>query len=132
MVLFKTIEHGKILYKEFLNEGIRCELLYGNDSLEKRNEIKQALNDDNIDCIIASTIFDIGMDLPKLSGLVLGGGGKSKIRALQRIGRVVRAYKDKTKVAVIDFMDNTRFLDKHSLIRYQTYTEEEGFKILGK
>jgi len=132
LVLFKTIEHGKILYKEFLNEGIRCELLYGNDSLEKRNEIKQALNDDNIDCIIASTIFDIGMDLPKLSGLVLGGGGKSKIRALQRIGRVVRAYKDKTKVAVIDFMDNTRFLDKHSLIRYQTYTEEEGFKILGK
>lgn len=132
LVLFKTIEHGKLLYKEFLNEGIRCDLLYGNDSLEKRNLIKQQLNDDEIDCIIASTIFDIGMDLPKLSALVLGGGGKSKIRTLQRVGRVVRSYKDKTKVAIIDFMDNTRFLDKHSMIRYQTYLSEEGFKILGK
>jgi len=132
LVLFKTIEHGKLLYKEFINEGIRCDLLYGNDSLDKRNLIKQQLNDDEIDCIIASTIFDIGMDLPKLSALVLGGGGKSKIRTLQRVGRVVRSYKDKTKVAIIDFMDNTRFLDKHSMIRYQTYLEEEGFKILGK
>jgi superfamily II DNA or RNA helicase len=132
LVLFKTIEHGKKLYNDFISNGINCDLLYGNDSLEKRNIIKQKLNDGEIDCIIASTIFDIGMDLPKLSALVLCGGGKSKVRTLQRVGRVIRAYKDKTKAAIIDFMDNTRFLDKHSLIRYQTYIEEEGFKILGK
>jgi len=131
LVLFKTIEHGKKLYNEFINEGINCELLYGNDSLEKRNIIKQKLNDGEIDCIIASTIFDIGMDLPKLSALVLCGGGKSKVRTLQRIGRVIRAYKDKTKAAIVDFMDNVRFLDNHSKIRYETYIQEPGFKILG-
>lgn len=132
LVLFKTIEHGQNLYKLFLENNIRCELLYGNDSLEKRNEIKDKLNNDEIDCIIASTIFDIGLDLPKLSALVLAGSGKSRVRIIQRIGRVIRGFQGKARAAIVDFMDNVKMLDKHSIIRYETYLSEPGFKILGK
>lgn len=133
LVLFKTINHGKILHDLFLNNGINCGFLYGNDSLDKRTEIKDKLNNGEIDCILASTIFDIGLDLPKLSALVLAGSGKSRVRVLQRIGRVIRknnAY-PKDKAAIVDFMDNVRMLDKHSKMRYDTYLQEKGFKILG-
>lgn len=131
LVLFQTINHGKYLFEEFKKANMRCDLLHGNDSLDKRNEIKKKLDDDEIDCIIASTIFDIGLNLPKLSGLVLAGGGKSKVRILQRIGRVIRMIDGKSKAAIVDFMDNARYLDKHSKIRYETYLSEPGFKILG-
>lgn len=134
LVLFKTIDHGKKLYNLFLENGIKCSLLFGNDSLDKREETKKQLNDGEVDCIIASTIFDIGVDLPKLSALVLAGSGKSRVRVLQRIGRVIRKNKNypKEKAAIVDFMDNVKFLDKHSKIRYETYLQEKGFKILGK
>lgn len=132
LVLFKTIEHGKILLEMFNNENINCELLNGSDSLDRRNEVKARLEKGEIDCLIASTILDIGFDAPILSALVLAGSGKSKIRALQRIGRILRIFPNKKRAAVVDFMDNCRFLDKHSKIRYETYLTEPGFKILGK
>ncbi len=132
LVLFKTIEHGRILLEIFTNNNINCELLNGNDSLERRNEVKSRLEKGEIDCLIASTILDIGFDAPILSALVLAGGGKSKIRALQRVGRILRIFPNKKRAAVVDFMDNCRFLDKHSKIRYETYLTEPGFKILGK
>lgn len=131
LVLFKTIDHGKMLLEMFRDKNVNCDLLNGNDSLDKRNEVKAKLEAGNLDCLIASTILDIGFDAPILSALVLAGAGKSKIRALQRIGRIIRFHPSKKRCAVVDFMDNCRFLDKHSKIRYETYKQESGFKILG-
>lgn len=130
LVLFKQIRHGEILLEMMQGAGIKCEMLYGNDSLDKRTEIKQKLIDKEIDVILSSTIFDIGLDLPILSGLVLCGGGKSNIRSLQRVGRVIRIIPGKKHAAIIDFHDNIKYLKKHSRIRCDTYLSEEGFKVI--
>lgn len=131
LVLFKQIRHGDILLELMQDAGIRCEMLYGNDSLDKRNEVKQMLIDKEIDVILASTIFDLGIDLPILSALVLAGGGKSSIRNLQRVGRVIRSNGGKKKfAAVIDMFDQVKYLKNHSMIRYNTYSTEEGFKVI--
>lgn len=129
LVLFKQIKHGDILFDLMEEAGVRCSMLYGNDSLDKRNEVKKDLVDGNIDLILASTIFDIGLDLPKLSALVLAGGGKSSIRCLQRIGRILRPHENKKFAAVVDFYDQCKFLKKHSKVRYEIYKSEEGFKV---
>jgi superfamily II DNA or RNA helicase len=130
LVLFKQIKHGEILLKKLQDAGIRCLMLDGSDSLNKRNEIKDMLINKEIDVVLASTIFDIGLDLPILSGLVLCGGGKSSIRALQRIGRVLRLVPGKKTAAIVDFFDQAKFLKKHSQIRCQVYSSEDGFKII--
>ena len=44
-------------------------MLYGNDSLDKRNEVKDKLIKKEINLILASTIFDLGLDLPELNAL---------------------------------------------------------------
>jgi superfamily II DNA or RNA helicase len=129
LVLFKQIKHGEILLDKFQEAGIRCSMLYGNDDLDTRNEIKERLVNKEIDLILASTIFDIGLDLPQLNALVLASGGKSSIRALQRIGRVIRMTPGKKYAAVVDFYDQVRFFKKHSKIRYEIYSAEDGFKI---
>ena len=129
LVLFKQIKHGEILLNKFQEIGIRCDMLYGNDDLNRRNEIKDKLINKEIDLIVASTIFDIGLDLPQLNALILASGGKSSIRALQRIGRVIRAMPGKKYAAVVDFYDQVKFFKKHSRIRYEIYSAEDGFKI---
>lgn len=130
LALFKQIKHGKILFDMLTNENIKFDMLSGNDSLERRNEIKKKIVDKEINLVLSSTIFDIGLDLPELNALILCGGGKSSIRALQRIGRVIRSYPGKKQAAVVDFYDQAKFFKKHSSIRYSIYASEKGFNVI--
>lgn len=130
LALFKQIKHGKILFDRFTDENIKFDMLSGHDSLEQRNKIKQKIVNKEINLVLSSTIFDIGLDLPELNALILCGGGKSSIRALQRIGRVIRSYPGKKQAAVIDFYDQAKFFKKHSTIRYGIYTSEKGFNVI--
>ncbi|HLG27349.1 MAG TPA: DEAD/DEAH box helicase, partial [Paenisporosarcina sp.] len=98
LVLYNSVAHGELLYKE-ISKKLPCILLSGKDSSETRERAKQRLEDREINCIIASRIFDIGVDLPSLSGLIIASGGKSSVRALQRIGRVIRKHPGKKQAA---------------------------------
>lgn len=129
LVLTKQIKHQQILNDLLIDEGIAFEMLNGNDGVDRRQEVKELLNTGKIDLILASTIFDIGVDISALNALVLCGGGKSSIKTLQRIGRVIRQHPGKKFVAVVDTFDNTKYLKKHSLNRYQVYCQEAGFKV---
>lgn len=123
LVLFHSIKHGEILYEK-ISKKLPCALLSGKDKKIDRDRVKSDLESGKIKCIIASKIFDIGVDLPSLSGLIVAGGGKSSVRALQRVGRVIRKYPGKKQAAVIDFADQAPHLIKHSKIRRDIYSEE--------
>jgi len=128
LVLFSSLKHGKLLYNVF-KQHMKCALLDGSNSKEEREQVKKDLLDHKIDCILASKIFDIGIDIPSLSGLVLACGGKSTVKALQRVGRVIRKYKGKKYAVVIDFIDQATYLKEHSKIRYKIYCSEDGFDV---
>lgn len=130
LVLFKHLQHGKNLQELFDFENIKYEYLSGSDSLDKRVDVKNNLISHKSNLVLASSIFDIGIDVPSLSALVLGGGGKSSIRTLQRVGRVIRKYKNKKYAAIVDFYDDVRFLKGHSKKRYEIYNSETGFKLI--
>lgn len=128
LVLYSSIDHGEILFEK-ISSKLPCILLSGKDSSNDRDDAKDKIESGEVNCIIASRIFDIGVDLPCLSGLVVASSGKSSVRALQRIGRVLRLHPNKTQAAVIDFYDQAKFLDKHSLARRRIYKSEERFDI---
>ena len=134
LVLFNSIKHGATLHDlyEQMSKEIECVLLDGSDDKKARDEAKANIMSGKVKVIIASRIFDIGLDLPSLSGLVLAGGGKSSVRALQRIGRVIRRLpgSDKTHAAVVDFIDNATYLLGHSKARHKVYRSEKGFDTL--
>lgn len=102
LVLVKHVKHGKLL-QPLIDDSI---FLSGRDSGERRQEVYQQLKDGKLRVIIATTIADLGLDLPICQGLVLAGGGKSSTRHLQRIGRVARPYPGKRSALVIDFDDS--------------------------
>lgn len=129
LVLYSSIEHGERLFEK-ISSRLPCVLLSGKDNNEDRDAAKQKLDSGEISCIIASRIFDIGVDLPALSGLIIASSGKSSVRALQRIGRVIRKYPGKKQAAILDFNDQAKFLDKHSLARRKIYNSEERFEVI--
>lgn len=128
LVLFNSLKHGKILY-ELFQEHMKCAILDGSNDKDEREKVKKDLMNHKIDCVLASRIFDIGVDIPSLSGLVIACGGKSTVKALQRVGRVIRRYPSKKNAVIIDFIDQAPFLDNHSKIRHKIYKSENGFDV---
>lgn len=130
MILFKELAHGEMLYNMLQEKGIHCQALTGNNDSDTRKEVIKEVTSGKCKLLLASTIFDIGIDLPNLSGLIICGGGKSSIRAIQRIGRVLRPYPNKKMAAIIDFHDKAKYLREHYLIRKKIYCSEPGFNVL--
>jgi superfamily II DNA or RNA helicase len=129
LVLFNSINHGKIL-ESMISEKMNCVLLSGKDDMKLREQAKEDIDSGKLQVLIASKIFDIGVDVPSLSGLVVAGSGKSSVRALQRIGRVIRPAPGKKRAVIADFVDNAEFLGKHSQARREIYSMEKGFEII--
>jgi superfamily II DNA or RNA helicase len=127
LILVRTIAHGKSLQKRI--SDIPCFFVNGEVDGETRNEVKEAFERGELKCLIASSVYDIGVDIPCLDALVLSGGGLSSVRTLQRIGRVIRTAQNKKDAIVIDFIDNVKYLDKHSATRIAIYQTESEFKI---
>jgi len=128
LVLFNSLKHGKILYDLF-EQHMKCAILDGSNDKDEREKVKKDLQDRKIDCVLASKIFDIGVDIPSLAGLVIACGGKSTVKALQRVGRVIRRYPGKKYAVIIDFIDQATYLENHSKARYKIYSSEKGFDV---
>lgn len=129
LILFDKIAHGDLLY-DALKDQIPCSLLSGKDSNEQRNIIKKDIETGTIKCIIVSRIFEVGVDIPCINGLILASPTKSKIKVCQKIGRVIRKFEGKSFAAVIDFKDSAKYFKLHSEERKKIYELEPKFKIL--
>lgn len=125
LILVRQIKHGKSLKSMLPGAEFVSGQLAGSD----RIELRDAFLGGEVKFLISTSIYDTGVDIPELDGLILAGGGKSSVKALQRIGRVVRTGKGKQDALVVDFIDKAPYLNKHSLVRYSVYRTEPLFKI---
>lgn len=128
LILIKNLRHGEILLEHLENKFVTY-FVKGDVDSEERNRIRKEFNEGKIQIIIASVIFDQGIDLPNLDSIILAGSGKSSTRALQRLGRVLRPAEGKKNAIIIDFIDNCKYLLNHTAERIKIYRTEAGFKI---
>lgn len=125
LILVKQIAHGKLLEK-LIPDSI---FMHGSTGKKKRQKHLDIMRKGLSQITIASVIFDEGIDCKPLDTLILAGGGKSPTRALQRIGRILRPYEGKIDAIAVDFMDNCKYMQAHSLRRARIYETEEEFDI---
>ena len=59
--------------------------------------------------------------------MILAGGGKSTIKNIQRIGRVLRTSEGKEEASVHDFIDTAKYLCDHYKQRRTIF--EQDFKV---
>lgn len=146
LVLIQQIEHGHILKRMFLEAGLEendIRFVWGETSDKERQSAIKDFRTGDFKVMIGSTIFDAGVNIPIISGVVLGGAGNSDITLIQRIGRGARNFdyqaalgyvpdfvknNDGKKVTkIIDIIDkNVKFFHKQSVNRYKNAAEEFG------
>lgn len=125
VALVQEIEHGNRLVEMCRAEKLRVEFISGPVATSKRKALWDKLVRRKLDAIIASRIGDQGLNIPAIETLVLAGGGKSKVKTIQRLGRGLRRTDTKSEVSVWDFIDvATPHLYRHSMARRKTYIDE--------
>lgn len=129
MVLIQRKEHGQILEKMMTTAGIRAKFIFGENSQDERKKALKQLGNGELQCLIGSTILDVGVDVPSVGLVVLAGGGKAEVAHRQRIGRGLRAKKKGPNVAlVVDFDDSINsHLKEHALTRENILRTTPGF-----
>jgi superfamily II DNA or RNA helicase len=131
LILVQQINHGKYL-RSLIPGSV---FLSGQSTKKKRLLEIERLRSKASRCIISTTIFDEGIDVRPLDTLLLAGQGKSKVRAMQRIGRILRPYTDpdtgviKTTATAIDFCIHQKYLEDHAIEREKMYQTEPEFTI---
>lgn len=126
LILVTRIQHGQLLQQELASHLIFAPFMSGEEAKDLREMTLTKFRDGELRCLIGSTIYDLGVDLPKLDVLILAGAGKSQVAALQRIGRSLRKTEGKDTTIIFDFWDNSnRYLLNHTKHRKDIYMKYE-------
>ena len=129
LVLCIRVAHAQMLARSLTAAGLKTSLLSEESSADDRGFAIQELRAGRLDAIVATTIFDQGVDIPELRTLILAGGGKAKARAIQRLGRSLRPAAGKNEALIIDVFDRVHtILRRHSNQRAKAW-QEQGFEI---
>ena len=136
LVLFQYVEkHGNHLYesiKKLAGKNRKVFYVYGGTAVELREQVRSIVEQEKDAIIVASYgVFSTGVNIKNLHNIIFAHPGKSKIRVLQSIGRVLRTLKGKTSATLYDIVDDLshgnhkNFAIKHFLERHKFYTTEK-------
>ena len=130
LILTPRSQHAVILWRSL--EG-RCASWFNHGGLPapwRRRQLEEFREEGGV--MVATTIYDEGIDIPEINTLIIAFGGKSRRKVLQRVGRGLRRKeRGLNEVRVIEFYDwHHRHLSRHSLERLRTYRDEE-FRVEG-
>lgn len=124
LVLVNLLDHGQKLIDRI---GSAASPLNGKMTKKKRLEALEQIRCGARRCVVASTVADEGLDLPMLNVLIMVSGGRSKIKAEQRTGRVLRAFAGKEQGTIYDFSD----VSAHPVMANQSRKRVALYKSLG-
>lgn len=106
LIIVRRIAIAKILTDLIQKEGINADYVTSKTKLEDRMKKIENLKNGQLQILVSTSLADEGLDIPNLRLIVLLSQGKSRIKLIQRIGRVMRPYKGKTRGYVLDVSYN--------------------------
>ncbi|MCL2726717.1 MAG: DEAD/DEAH box helicase [Polyangiaceae bacterium] len=127
LVLSGRIDHCHALAEAIRAKGISAAVLTGEVKRTERKELLDEARAGKLSVLVATSLADEGLDLPRLSRVFLAYPGRARGRTTQRLGRLMRPHADKTDAALFDFVDNkVPILRRHHLERRRLYAEVLG------
>ena len=129
LILIQHKAHGRILKEALDKLKVTNKFIFGESKQEERNQALAELSSGEINVLIGSTILDVGVNVPSIDMIIIGGAGKAEVGMRQRIGRGLREKKNGPNVAyIIDFQDDLNtHLKKHYKQRFNIVKSTEGF-----
>lgn len=129
LILVTQINHGNAIADIIKSMGIGVSFISGKSGMKRRKQAIQDMRDGRISLLIASTIADVGLDIPRLQCIVEAGAGKSSVTALQRLGRIMRPYYNKEECIFITYRHTAPFICQHIDKKIDIWRTEEEFVI---
>lgn len=129
LLLVQQKKHGGLLEEMLQAAGLKATFIFGDNDQFERDRSLQDLSNRNLDVLVASKILDVGVDVPALGGVIMGGGGKAEVGHRQRIGRGLREKKTgANNCFVVDFLDEgNKILSSHAAMRLGIIQNTPGF-----
>lgn len=131
LVQVSQIWHGDLLSMLFRAQGIPHRFIHAKLPLAAIQHAQARFEAFEFPVLIASPIFDEGVNVKDVEALVIADGGKSVRKILQQVGRALRKkIRGDNVVRIVDFDDQHHdILARHSLQRLAIY-EAEGFDVV--
>ena len=131
LIICSRVEHCKNLAKLFDHAGIKAKVVMGANTYAERKKALNALSKGRTDAIIATTIFDEGVDAKEIDAVVMAAGNRASVPIYQRVGRAIRKKEIDNNAVILDFIDKQHpKLYRQSAQRYHTVRNEKGFVII--
>jgi superfamily II DNA or RNA helicase len=122
MVFVNIKEHLVDLYDLVSSDMPNVTYAWGDTVASLRKDVVEAVNSGDIDVLIASSVFNEGVNIPNLQSVVLAAAGRSVIATVQRLGRGTRAADGKDSFELWDIHDaGIEMFYKQAQTRMRTY-----------
>lgn len=118
LILVQQIAHGKQIAELISSQGYSVYMMQGgrkistysdgmniDNYIDNDNVVLKDFNEGKIDALIGTSTLDEGADIPTLSSVILAGGGKGRLKTIQKIGRAMRKKEGLNCTFIIDFRD---------------------------
>lgn len=122
LIIIGSIDHGTALQERIPGAIV----VHSKMGPKKRRDAIAAFGAGDLKTMIATSLADEGLDVPRASVLTQAAAGKSKSKAEQRTGRVLRSFHDKTHGTIHDFKDV-----QHQMLRNQSMKRISLYRSLG-
>jgi superfamily II DNA or RNA helicase len=123
LISVSRVKHGNFLADK-IGRLFDCRVVFG-ESVNRDQLIDDFKNHKYR--VLITTLLKEGVNAG-IDTLIYANGGEAEISVLQYVGRVLRKIGKADTAHVVDFFDNSKYLDKHSRSRLRVY-RKEGFKI---
>jgi len=116
LILVNRLDHG--IYQQYAFEklmpNVEVPFLHGESESWEREKAKEGLKTKKVLCVIVSTIWKEGINIPSLDVCINAAGGVSEIATLQGVGRSLTKSEGKDCAIIVDVFDQAH----HYLIRH--------------
>lgn len=117
IVLFDRISIGQKIHSLLVNKlqgKSKVHYIDGSVDVSVRERIRSELENSNGNVLVAQAVTaSTGLNIRNLNGIAFAFAGKSFIRVIQSIGRVIRLKDDGSTSTLFEIYFNTRYSDQH-------------------
>lgn len=136
IVIFDRISIGKSIYNMLSSKlsGIAAvHYIDGSVDVSVREGIRSVLENTGGNVLVAQSVTaSVGLNIRNLNGIAFAFAGKSFIRVIQSIGRVIRLKDDGSTSTLFEIYFNTRYSDKHHDEKMGILREQYGSDCIKK
>lgn len=134
VVLFDRINIGKAIDEELRAKfGGKVNVFYmdGTVDVSVREDIRRSLEETSGNILVAQTVTaSVGLNIKNLNGIVFMFSGRSYVRVIQSIGRVIRLKKDGSSAKLWELWFNMRYSQQHHNEKMEIFRQNYGEKCI--